>query len=631
MSVNPSGAQVWRDYVTDGVPASGSYEPQKSSIRAWSGSVESLLSSVSSAAAIFDTRANLFATLTYVANTLAWVVADGTAAFNGIYRKSGGSGTGSWARVADLPYSFIVASDVGDGEPNAIEATSSLPISSSALVILNVFETNTGSPVTVAFNGGSPLTVKTNSGNDLEVGGLVPGALLVGLVSGSTFRLVSDQSSAALQAAAEAAKDHAEEWAQSNDPVSVAAGGDGSTDRSAKYWAAQAVGINWEGDYSSGTTYSLNDGVTFGGSSWRYINASSGSGNSPPTPPTSSNAHWTLIAGGGADGAPGGGLKGIGCTVVDTGGGIPAIAYEAGDTVNGTVLVSGDIILRATPGGDAADGIYAVQASGGALRHVDFDTWGEIYGGLFPAADGSLWQNTNGPSGTLGTTPLTFSDISSADVFSDAVFRVTDNADPTKAVAFQVSGVPTATTRTISVEKDVTLRPQAWEEIAKGAVTSVPSLDFIDLGAFRRLRLKATLFPVNDAVNLQLRTSVNNGGAYDSGSGFYAEQIDAIEGTTRTVAALSGASATAYFISAGAGIGNALNEAIEFTVELSNFNAAEYSFITNEAIFISNTGVFVRCDNGGTRSSAVARNAFRVLFSSGNIARGHYVLEGVRG
>lgn len=124
--------------------------------------------------------------------------------------KNGASGAGSWTRVSDLPFSFIIASDAGAGTPNAIQAATSIPVSSSALVWLNIFEANTASPVTVSFNGGSVLTIKTNSGNDVAAGGLVAGMIVMGIVSGSTFRLVSDQASAAIVAAAEAAQAAAE-------------------------------------------------------------------------------------------------------------------------------------------------------------------------------------------------------------------------------------------------------------------------------------------------------------------------------------------------------------------------------------------------------------------------------------
>lgn len=206
-----TAAEVYRDYPTDGVPSSGVHEPKKSEIRTLLGQYEQIVTAfTSNGGLIYSSKASMDADLAHAANSMAWVVGDASAANNGIYQKQGASGAGSWTRVADLPYSFIVASDVGDGTPNAIVATSSLPISGSALVLLNVYETNTGSPVTVSFNGGSPLTIKTNSGNDLVAGGLVSGMLVVGRVSDSTFRLVSDQASAAVLAQAEAILDQVE-------------------------------------------------------------------------------------------------------------------------------------------------------------------------------------------------------------------------------------------------------------------------------------------------------------------------------------------------------------------------------------------------------------------------------------
>lgn len=201
-----TAAEVLRDYETDGVPSSGVHEVKKSDFRTLLGQYEQIINAfTSNGGLIYDTRALLYADLAKDANRMAWVIGDSTAAYNGIYKKVGASGSGSWTRVADLPYSFIVASDVGDGTPDAIVATSSLPISGSALVLLNVYEANTGSPVTVSFNGGTPLTIKTNSGNDIAPGGLQSGMLVLGRVSGSTFRIVTDQVSAAIVAQAEAA------------------------------------------------------------------------------------------------------------------------------------------------------------------------------------------------------------------------------------------------------------------------------------------------------------------------------------------------------------------------------------------------------------------------------------------
>lgn len=189
-----TASTIWADG-----PASQPQQPNKALIRAWGTWLENLAQAfVSSGGRIYPTRAALNADLARDANSMAWVIEDPIAANNGIYRKVGLSGSGSWVRVADLPYSFIAAENSGTGTANQLQATSSLPVSGSALILLNVYETNTGSPVTVSFNGGDPLTIKSNSGNDVVAGGLPAGMLLLGRVVGQTFRLVSDQASAAI-------------------------------------------------------------------------------------------------------------------------------------------------------------------------------------------------------------------------------------------------------------------------------------------------------------------------------------------------------------------------------------------------------------------------------------------------
>lgn len=196
---------IWADG-----PSSDPYEPDKAQIREWGTWVEGIITGLFNGGLIYSSKAALDADLARPANTMAWVLGDATVANNGIYRKIGASGVGSWTRVSDLPFSFIIASDAGAGTPNAIQATTSIPVSSSALVWMNIFEANTASPVTVSFNGGTALTIKTNSGNNVAAGGLIAGMIVLGIVSGTTFRLVSDQASAAIVAAAEAAQAAAE-------------------------------------------------------------------------------------------------------------------------------------------------------------------------------------------------------------------------------------------------------------------------------------------------------------------------------------------------------------------------------------------------------------------------------------
>lgn len=193
-------ANIWADG-----PTSAPSQPYKPDIRSWGTWVEGIINAfTSNGGLIYTSRAALFADLAYAAPAMAWVLGDTTTAYNGIYVKSGASGVGSWNRVGDLPYSFIVAADAGVGTANAIQATSTIPVSGSALVVANIFYTTTAFPVTIQFNGGPVLTVQTASGVNIPVGGLTAGMLVAGYVSGSTFRLTTDISSAAIQAAAAA-------------------------------------------------------------------------------------------------------------------------------------------------------------------------------------------------------------------------------------------------------------------------------------------------------------------------------------------------------------------------------------------------------------------------------------------
>lgn len=54
----------------------------------------------------------------------------------------------------------------------------------------------------------------------------------------------------------------------------------------------------FRGAYSGATTYSKQDVAENNGSAWIYINDTPGSGNAPPTLPTTSNTYWRLMAGG---------------------------------------------------------------------------------------------------------------------------------------------------------------------------------------------------------------------------------------------------------------------------------------------------------------------------------------------
>ena len=63
----------------------------------------------------------------------------------------------------------------------------------------------------------------------------------------------------------------------------------GNATSNTTFWRPQ-----W-GAYAAGTTYSLNDIATNGGYAWSFINATPSAGNTPPTFPVLSNAFWQMV------------------------------------------------------------------------------------------------------------------------------------------------------------------------------------------------------------------------------------------------------------------------------------------------------------------------------------------------
>jgi hypothetical protein len=139
------------------------------------------------------------------ANDTAAIVVGENEANDGLYIST----SGTWTRTGGLPfYSFVQATYVSGTD--AIVATTDIPVTIYQFIALPIGQTNTSETVTVTFNGGSALTILTQSGTAPAVGGLITGTVIGGYISGSYFRMLSDQASSALQVAAEAAQTAAE-------------------------------------------------------------------------------------------------------------------------------------------------------------------------------------------------------------------------------------------------------------------------------------------------------------------------------------------------------------------------------------------------------------------------------------
>jgi hypothetical protein len=95
-----------------------------------------------------------------------------------------------------------------------------------------------------------------------------------------------------------------------------------------------------------------------------------------------------------------------------------SVTLSGEQTIDGVSLVAGDRVLVKNQGSAWANGIYVVSASGWS-RSLDMDAWSEFPGSFFFVEQGTSygdtgWVCTVDQGGTLGTTPVTFTQFSGA-------------------------------------------------------------------------------------------------------------------------------------------------------------------------------------------------------------------------
>ena len=94
---------VWREFVTAGVPSSGEHEPEKSEIRAIGAAIEQVVgASLGNVDVAYATQAELFADLAWDPDSVALVYADADSSKIDLYLKTGASGAGAWTNTLAL-------------------------------------------------------------------------------------------------------------------------------------------------------------------------------------------------------------------------------------------------------------------------------------------------------------------------------------------------------------------------------------------------------------------------------------------------------------------------------------------------------------------------------------------------
>lgn len=132
--------------------------------------------------------------------------------------------------------------------------------------------------------------------------------------------------------------------------------------------------------------------------------------------------------------------------------------------------------------------------------------------------------------------------------------------------------------------------------------------------------------PQNDGSNMHLRTSANNGVAFDSGASDYQYgtlQVSAV-GSPAVASAVA-----AQIVLNDVTTGSATGENISVTISIIS-PAAGYAYFNWTGSVIDTGGTSRPLLGGANRASASAANAIRLYFGTGNIVSGIFTLYGVR-
>lgn len=180
--------------------------------------------------------------------------------------------------------------------------------------------------------------------------------------------------------------------------------------------------------------------------------------------------------------------------------------------------------------------------------------------------------------------------------------------------------------RCLDYKRGTQLQTVGWELIGSATPSGASSVNFTGLSDYRVLWLRGKVRPGTDAVSIGVRTSTD-GTNYDAGSSDYAEQFFFAGGTTLTGV---GGAGNMHFLNGVEDVGSASGEALQFDCHIDDFNQSAYAFFKSTAVYLNNAGGVRLNFNGSIRASTTARQAIRLIASSGTLT-GRVWLFGLRG
>jgi hypothetical protein len=282
-----------------------------------------------------------------------------------------------------------------------------------------------------------------------------------------------------------------------------------------------------------------------------------------------------------------------------------------GSTVTGKVLietgnqtgtaVSGNILIRTGSAAGAASGDIQLLVGDGL-------TEGEIkffkVGASAPSI-GNVWTATAVDGSGYWAAPA-----SAPTVFSDSAFRVQDNGDATKQLAFEVSAITTATTRTITMpDADVDLTKVNNALLRDGTVALNNDAWFIGRNAANSANFN--LFRVDSGDIFRLgRNLLPNSAAIELGSTAVANRFNLVATRQVMLGSTNGAASLEFNTTGGSQVGFIRTEN---SVTLPSGTSVNAQFSLNSAQ-MNGFGLYTVNEATATTSS--------LFFETGNVAGG---------
>ena len=305
-----------------------------------------------------------------------------------------------------------------------------------------------------------------------------------------------------------------------------------------------------------------------------------------------------------------------------------------------TVTASGDITANGDIVGDLSTnitGINSMRLEDGSVTSpaIHFRS-GLSTGMYYDSALGLAFGGVNVFSANSGTTTLNNSFLD-----SNAIVRLSNTNDATSKDTGSI-----VTEGGVGIEKNCYIGGNLnvtgtitggsiateghWHEISRQTASSSSSIDFSDMisTTYDQYRLVLIdVYPATDGATFLLRNE--EASSFVSSGTYSYENLSVVSSTTTEIDA--GSSETAVKLTFGGdGVGNVLAEALTGEIKLFTLNGAGTKHWRYDLTYWNaNASLWYDARGAGRRAATTALTGCQLLFSSGNIAAGEFILYGM--